>query len=338
LCLAIQYRTFDPILFGALAAVAGATIAGVYLVPVFHERWWVHIAQVLSSGVSPQENFLFAHTNYPDHDRFNLLVSMVAVSDIAIAAFAIWLLWTRAHKTLWWWLFAWSICSSILMWKYTNPLWTHLPELRFVQLPWRWLLCLNLSCALAVTLAFRQWRLRAVVFAVLLGVVLVGWYRVQAPWWDKAADIQELVDNEHDGIGNEGTDEYVPVTAEPDDDDQKGPLVRFEGNGSARIEIKDWRAESRLVNIKANSPGKIVLRLYNYPSWQATVNGRYTKTATPNPGGQMIVPVAAGDSLVSIKFVQHWDRKLGAIISLVTVSLLGMLSIQANRRLPSSAA
>jgi hypothetical protein len=338
LCIAIQRRILRPVLFGAMAAVAGAAVAGVYLVPVFHERCWVHIAQVLAPGVTPLENFLFAHTNYPDHDRFNLLVSMVALSEIALLALVIWRLRNHPSNTLWRLLFAWSLLSSLLMWKYTNPLWTHFPELRFVQLPWRWLLCLNLSCALVVTLAFRQWWLRAVVFAVLLVVVLVGWYRVQAPWWDKAADIQELVDNEHDGIGNEGTDEYVPVTAEPDDDDQKGALARFEGSGSARIEIKDWRSESRVLNIKANSPGKVVVRLYNYPSWQVTVNGRNTKTATAGPGGQIIVPIGVGDNLVRIRFVQSWDRQIGAVVSLVTVGLLAVFFIRTNRGLPSSAA
>jgi hypothetical protein len=138
---------------------------------------------------------------------------------------------------------------------------------------------------------------------------------VQPPWWDKAADIQEMLDNQHDGIGYEGTDEYVPVTADADEVDDKAPQVRFVGNGGAEIQIMSWQAESRMITAKVGSPGKLVLRLFNYPLWKVRVNGRAVTTENDDPAGLMMVPIAAGETHIQIRFVDSWDRMIGVIVS-----------------------
>ncbi len=322
LCCAVMRRSFAIVGYGALAASLGAGLAGFYLAVVVHEHWWVHISQVLGPGVNPSENFLFASSNDADHDRFNLLVSIVAAVQIVAVGVTLFLIRRQRSQKLWWMLLVWGAVSTVLMTRYTLPLWVHLPELRFVQLPWRWLLCLNVVFALALAMALRAWWLRGLACAAMLGVILFVWHHVQTPWWDTAADIKEMVDNQHDGIGNEGTDEYVPVTADPDEADQKAPLVRFEGSGRAQIHVERWWSESRLVDARASAPGKLVLRLFNYRSWHVSVNGQAVKTETADPSGQMIVPVSAGDNRVRIIFVQGQDRTAGIAISIFALAIL----------------
>jgi hypothetical protein len=217
---------------------------------------------------------------------------------------------------LWWLMLAWGAMCSILMIKFTLPLWTHLPELRYVQLPWRWLLCLNVVFALGVVIAFRRWWLRTLVCVIALGSVLWVWHRVLPPWWDNSGDIQEMVDNQQDGVGNEGTDEYVPAGVDPYDVDQNAPPARFEGRGSAKIHVVQSQSEKRLIVADVTSPGKLVLRLFNYPLWKVEVNGRAVRTETTSNTGQMVVPVAAGENRVQVRFVEGRDRLVGAAISL----------------------
>jgi len=338
LCCAIAQRSFAVVAYGALAASLGAGLAGFYLAVVVHERCWVHIAQVLAPGVSPPENFLFASTKYPEHDRFNLLVSIVAVAQIAALCGTLFLLRRLRSQKLWWMLLVWGGVCSVLMARYTLPLWVHLPELRFVQLPWRWLLCLNVGFALTIAMALRAWWLRALACAAVLGILFFVWHRVQTPWWDTAADIKEMLDNQHDGIGNEGTDEYVPATADPDEADQKSPLVRFEGSGRAKIRVERWWSESRLVDVGASAPGRLVLRLFDYPSWKVTVNGHAVKIETADPSGQMIVPVAAGENRVQIIFAGGRDRKVGIAIFMFALVILVVWFAIFKRPLRSAAA
>jgi hypothetical protein len=320
--MALRRHSFMVLAYGGLAAVLGAMLAGFYLLPAYHQQSWVNIGQVLAPGVRPMDNFLFTKTEDPDHNRFNLLVSIVAASQFMVLAAAFVLARSFRRHKLWPVLLMWSVLCAMLMLKITYPLWDHLPELRFVQLPWRWLLCLNVPFAMAITLSVRRWWLRGVLCLAALTVVLVAWNRVQAPWWDTAGDIQEMLDNQQNGTGNEGTDEYVPAGADSYDIDQKSPLVRFEGTGRAQISLQEWHAEQRIFSAKASSPGKLVLRLFNYPSWRAQVNGRPVQTETTPHTRQTIVPITSGENRVQIVFVEGWDRKGGLLCSLLALTVV----------------
>src|SRR5437667_1339442 len=107
LCCAIMQRSFAIVAYGALAAALGGGLTGFYLAVVLHESSWAHISQVLAPGVSPQENFLFASTNDADHDRFNLLVTIVAVAQMAALGLSLFLIRRLRAQKLWWMSLAW---------------------------------------------------------------------------------------------------------------------------------------------------------------------------------------------------------------------------------------
>jgi hypothetical protein len=356
--IALRRRSFAILLYSGTAVLLGAMLAGFYLAPAFHEQSWVNIGQVLAPGVRPVDNFLFANTADADHNRFNLLVSIVAVCEIGLlfAALGLWRRhWSsvigRSQKTsppgsslttsdqqltmksqLWLVLLTWSIFCAVLMIRPTLAFWRYLPELRFVQLPWRWLLCLNVPFALAISFGVRRWWWRAMVCTAALVTVLVVWHRVQVPWWDNAADIKEMLDNQQDGIGNEGADEYVPAGADPYDVDQNAPLVRFDGNATGQIDIQQWFAERRRFEVNASSPGNLILRLFNYPSWKVRVNGVLVNTGTTAHTGQMTISVAAGRSQVEIKFIQGADRTIGIISTAIAFVVLLIWAIILRQR------
>jgi hypothetical protein len=207
------------------------------------------------------------------------------------------------------------------MFSFTLPFWRHLPQLRYVQLPWRWLLAFNVVFALAVVVALQRWWLRVAVCVVAFGIVPWVAHRILMPWWDRSADIREMVDNQHDGIGNEGADEYVPAGVDPYDIDQNAPLAAFKGPGEAKVKIEGWTAEKRVIVADASSPGTLTLRLFNYPLWQVKVNGTTTQTATGSHG-EMQIPLAASKNRVEINFVEGWDRLAGRALSLAALIAL----------------
>ena len=317
---AILRRSPQVLLYGAAAIILGAGLAAFYIVPAAYEQKWVAIAQVLAPGVRPQDNFLFTILEDIDHNRFNFLVSLVAAAQIVMLAGAA--LLSRFHRRespqLWWTLFSWSVLSALLMFSFTFFLWQGLPKLRFVQLPWRWLLCLNVPFALLTTMAWRRWAARAVVCAAMLFVLVIAWHRIQAPWWDTSADLNEMLDNQQDGSGYEGTDEYVPTGADPYEINKEARRVTFDGAGHSRIEVKQWDAESKFSIADVTSPGKLVVRLFDYPAWQVEVNGHPVASETHEVTGQLMIPVEAGQNQVRITFIRTWDRSVGGIISALT--------------------
>jgi 6-pyruvoyl-tetrahydropterin synthase related domain len=320
LWMAMSRKSWKPLAFAGVAVCLGLAMAAVYLLPVWHQRTWVALSQVVAPGVRPLENFLFYITRDEDHNRFNRIVSVVALWEMVILACSLWTARRKSAKTLWWPLMLWGSMCAVLMIRWTMPLWNHLPELQYVQFPWRWLLCLNAVLAIVITLALKRWWLRMLVCTIVISSVPLVWHRIQPPWWDKTPDLLEMVENQHDGVGNDGTDEYVPVAADSYDVDQNAPQAAYEGGGRAKIRIEDWQSERRTVVADASAPGSLVLRTFNYPSWKVEVSGRAVQTQSTEHTGLMIVPIGAGESRVEIRFVEGWDRKVGALISVLALA------------------
>jgi hypothetical protein len=171
--------------------------------------------------------------------------------------------------------------------------------------------------------AVRRWWLRLVIFVLALAPVVVSAHWILMPWWDTAADVRELVDNQHDQIGDEGVEEYTPAGVDPYEVDQKVALAKMDGAESAKITVMRWDNEYRDVAVTSGSGGRLLLRSFNYPLWRVKVNGK-SITSKTGPHGEMMVPLVAGDSRVEIVFMEGWDRLVGAIISLVSLAGIGL--------------
>ena len=309
---------------------------GVFSLPAAYEQRWVNIGEVLSPGVRPQDNFLFTNIDDVDHNHFNFLVSLVASGEMIVLAIAAFCsrAWKQHREPLAheWTLFGWALVAALLNVSFTSFLWEHLPGIALSLSTWRWLLCLNVAFALLLTMSSRRWLARALACIAMLLLLGVVWHRIQPPWWEKAEDFSQMLGSQQSGTGYEGTDEYVPIGADPYEIKQNAPLIALD-NGTAldqgqQITIQRWSAESKSFTAEASQPGRLILRLFNYPAWRVAVNGFLESTATRDVTGQMLIPIQAGENHVEILFARTWDRTAGGTISLFTAALLGWLVIR----------
>jgi hypothetical protein len=309
---------------GAAAVLLGACLAAFYLLPAIYEQRWIDITQAVSPGSRPQDSFLFIHTTDADHDAFNHIVSWVAILEMAAIFVAAWFsrAWREAKREVWYALLGWAIATSLLMFPITLFLWNILPKMQYMQFPWRWLLCLSMIFTIFVTVVLRCWWMRGVVCALSIVVIVVGWTRVQAPWWDNAGDLREMQDNLATGAGYEGTDEYTPLGADPGATDKDARKVTVAGPAHAAIRVLAWNAEFKSFTADVSAPDQLALRLFSYPAWRVEVNGHAVAPTERQGTGQMLIPVEAGMNRVELKFVRTWDRTAGGWISVVTILLL----------------
>jgi len=331
---AIVQRKPALLLYGGAAVVLGAGLASFYVIPAAHEEKWVNIAQVLAPGLRPQDNFFFTFSDDVDHNRFNMAVSLIGVAEILLLAAAIFLArrWRGEHRTIWSLLAAWGTAATLLMLPITLIFWRYLPELRFVQLPWRWLLCLNVAFTLFVTMGCRRWLTRFMICAAMLGVVAIVWHRVQPPWWDTAADVQELHDFIEDGDGYEGTDEYVPAGVDPYELKKDAAQVATVSGDPAVIHIDRWGAQSKVFSANVARPEKLRIRLLNYPAWRVQLNGREITAGAQPVTGEILIPVNTGSNRVRLAFVQTEDRLIGDLVSAGTLLLVIAWSLYLRRQ------
>jgi hypothetical protein len=341
---ALQQRSVSVLVDGAAGMVLGLGLASFYLIPAIYEQRWVQISAALYGGLTPADNFLYARTSDAEHDAFNRIASHIAVLLALWAICAALTAWRAFHRVnvgnlksnhfvL---LAVLSLSAIVLMFPVANILWRFLPELRFVQFPWRWMSIIAL-CALIFTAPAARASLRwAWFFLAAVTIAASAHYLVKHAWWD-TEDMPALQAAMKDGIGFEGTDEYDPAGDDHADLPQRqprahilrrdsGPLMQNEPG----VIVEKWNAEHRALRVVSKTPANVALRLLKYPAWRITVNGAAVTASHSKGTAEMIVPVPAGESELRVDFARTTDRRLGGWIS--TASLITSLSILFYKR------
>jgi hypothetical protein len=339
---AVEEKSFRPLWRGAGGLALGFGLAGSYLVPAAYEQRWVNIAQALSSGLLPSQNFLYTQINDPEHNAFNWIASNVAVLLMVMTAIAA--LGARRRATtqeqakggttrLWRALLVLSVVAAILMVRVTSIFWEYLPELRFVQFPWRWMAILAVPYAYFIAAALSRlgrarWVGSIAVLAVIAGTATLLIYRA---WWD-SEDLPVLEEAIANDQGFEGTDEYDPLGDDHTNLPEKAPRVQIlpaedsgESAPKAEIHIERWTAEERALDVTSREPLRLAVRLLNYPAWRMEVNSKTVKPQLAESTAQVIVPLPAGAEQVTMKFVRTPDRTAGDALSAgAGIALLGL--------------
>src|SRR6267154_166140 len=333
-------KSSTPLFRGAAGLALGLGLAAFYIVPAAYEQRWVNIAQALSPGLLPSENFLFTTANDPEHTFFNYIASTIAVAIIAftgIAAIAVHKDLnqpdaTQQRRHLWGAFLVLSALATALMLRPASPAWHLLPKLRFVQFPWRWMSILTVPFIyfLAATFAHRRFRWFAFIAAAafLSGTAI---FLVHHTWWDQE-EFSTLRAGIASGEGFDGTDEYDPIGDDHYNLPAKAPRVQviplnedaeMEPATTAapqlRIDIERWLAEEKIIRVESMRPTRLALRLLNYPAWEVQVNGSRIQPESTEDSGQMVILVPAGQSHIDIRFTRTPDRTAGLAISIASL-------------------
>ena len=325
---------------GACSLALGFCLTGFYLIPAAYEQRWVNIGQALSSGLLPWQNFLFTAIEDVEHTWFNWIASACALTLILCFALAA-LLSRRLGKprgvhrgasSVWTALLVVGTTATVLMLRCTIPLWNHLPKLRFVQFPWRWMsmVALVFACfAAAVFERRRGWLLFAVAAVASLPL---GHFLVSNGWWDTDEMPTQYAAIEH-GTGFDGTDEYDPVGDDHSDLPVGAPLVRILPESKdgvktpgAQAQIVEWKTERKEIRVQAKEQARVALRLLNYPAWRVEVNGKTIPPERMDDFNVMVIPVERGSSVIRVWFARTLDRTFGICVSVLGVVLaIGLL-------------
>ena len=349
---AVTGKSWRPLWGGASGLALGFGLTSFYLLPAAYEQSWVNIAQALSSGLQPSDNFLYTMVNDPEHNVFNwiassvaiLLVVMTGTAGIAAHRKAAQAAETRETRKLWRVLLLLSAAATILMIHPSAVFWEHLPKLRFVQFPWRWMAVLAVPYAyfLAAVVARRRmlWIWGAAVIVVIGGTAT---FLVRGAWWD-SEDIPVLQEAIANDQGFEGTDEYDPAGDDHYNLPEKAPRVQIlpadDSEASApkaEVRIARWTAEEKDLRVISSEPLRVGLRLLNYTAWRVEVNGKAVTPQHAETNAQMFLSLSPGTQRITARFVRTLDRKLGIAVSLVAMlTLLALLNAGGLRLLSAS--
>jgi len=348
----VEEKTLRPLWRGAGGLALGFGLTSFYLLPAAYEQSWVNITQALSSGLQPADNFLYTMTNDPEHSVFNwiassaavILMVMTGVAGIAARRETLQEQSREETKKLWRVLLVLSAVAVILMIRPSAFFWAHLPKLRFVQFPWRWMAILAVPYAYffagAIAGGRRKWLW---VVALILVSASTATFLLRHAWWD-SEDIPVLRGAIAADQGYEGTDEYDPLGDDHYNLPEKAPRIEIlpaeesaVATPQANVRIERWTAEERNLRVTSKEPLRLALRLLNYPAWRVEVNGKVVTPRRAETDGSMVLPLPAGSERIMARFGRTTDRKTGMAISITAMLvLLALLNAGGVRLLSAS--
>ncbi len=342
IAVAVLRRSGAPLLRAVVAAVLGLGLAAFYIAPATIEQRWVNIGQAIDDpGYQVENSWLFAHHTDPSlelHDLELLKASAIASTMLAVAISGIIVCWARHQfrgRSRWWIPLA-LIPFAVLFLQFplSGPLWKVVPELRFLQFPWRWLVVaeapMGIFFASAVWMKRRGWR--AAVLAVCGAVFLVATGAAAFSFFqdcDEEDAVAGMLNVDRAGTGFEGSDEYAPVGAdnaliavglpaaclssspttplgqgptESNPDESNPEWNAGQGSCGQTFPVASAKTNAEHLEIDANTAqdGFLILRLRRYPAWQVRVQDNAVKDLPQRADGLIAVPVTQGNNHVTV--------------------------------------
>lgn len=356
----------------ASGVALGLGLTGFWLAPAILEQRWVDIEKSIGPLMRVEDSFLFEKARWPApvtsddlfavayHNQVLHTASWIAVALMAVVAFAAWFS-RRPHSRLWKPLVLAAVGIGVLQFRWSDPVWRLLPEMRFLQFPWRWLLVLGMIAAALIALALQarepsDRRSRVLCLAAVLlfagGMAALAAHRFWQPC-DEDDNVQAQIATFRDG-GFAGTDEYTPKGADNEEIQQELPPLRVlktadadeaeDGDNPqwapepgatlpAQVVVQSWTPNHIAAAVTTAGSGYAVLRLMDYPAWHVTRNGAEVSGRVRRADGLLAVPVQAGTNRIDVRWRTTADQGTGILLSLGALAVTLALIWKGRRRL-----
>jgi uncharacterized membrane protein len=344
---AVVVRSLGQLLQVVFGFVLGLGSSAIFIFPVLFERGYVRIDRALR--IRYVNYFLFEDLSkvlnmplFPSADmrRFYIVeeTSLIASGLALILALSL-----VAIRSDWRWgepprsRFVLAICiittlSLLMTTRLALPIWRAIPQLPYMQFPFRWMViatpgaCLLAACAVA---ALKRASKLAVVSKIAFSTVLVfnlaiSLLIIMQASYDQAAILA--------GVSEIEVPEYRTVWWEkqkrldeqaPDEFERAQVIVE---SGDASVALIEDAGNKYSYAITASEPSTLKLRTYYFPGWVARINGRQLSIA-PSKEGNIQLVVEPGKHTLTLSFEDTWPRRAGKIVS--AISLLIALATRA---------
>lgn len=348
----------------AAGGLLGLALPAFYLLPAAYERRDIQVAMAIIPNMRFQDNFLFGHTGDGPHDQVLHTASILAVGLLTATLAALlgaWFANRRRNRS--------SASSALpilalltaliafLLTPLSTPIWQHLPELAFLQFPWRLLSLLGAILAFALALAFQRLQTSRVATAVAFTAALAiaasfsAWGISEFRQPCEASDLPSVhaqLFRTHHGVAP--TDEYTPTDADNDVLRWDDPSFWLATDSTAFAPGTVPNPAATIVNydvpppvdqtvsgtaphhltLQLTYPETLILNLRDYPSWQVKRDGVLISQHLQRDDGLLAVALPAGTSHIDIAWHRGWDQTLGDALSAAALLALGALLLRSR--------
>ena len=332
----------------------GTGISAIFLLPVLLERDYVRIFRTL--GISFTKYFLFEQLREPPffHMPEPLRLYLLKLIDLGAFWFPLSLLLSatvawfgrsairqeplrlRFFLTIW----IITLLTFLMTLRLTTPIWESIPQIANLQFPFRWLTLTTVGAVLLSCLTLRHivqngkgQKVYSLVGAVALALLLAN---SALAVWQAPYDRQQII-----ALADSlEVPEYRPVWWDQprsadrevlDDEIPPGVVVK---EGEAEVSVIDEAGIHQHYSIRAATAAVLQFRTLYFPGWTAYLDG-VKQNVTANEKGHSVLTVEAGEHALDWRFEDTQPRRVGKILSAISLLLVCAALVFPRRRLPS---
>ena len=311
--------------------VLGLGLSAFFWLPAFWERSYTSVA----TQIGPTSNFLdhFVCPTQLWDSLWGFGGSAVGCIDglsyrlgkphILLALVGV-MLWLRARGTFLRWIMVVGILSIFIMLKESQFIWSLLPNVAYIQYPWRFLMFSVLSLSIlggSVVTRLTNRPMRVFIGGVLIAAILMVYVKLFTPQFfhQARADSYETEEELRFRV-SKVSDEYLPSAIVRPKNASEINRDTIEKRDSYAVKTNRETDTYAMFTFDAKNDQIIRINKAYFPGWRYKVNGVWV---TPRLiDGLPYLPISAGRSTVEMRFYNTWIRTTSNAISLTTVVFL----------------
>ncbi len=214
-------------------------------------------------------------------------------------------------------------------------IWIHIPVLRFVQFPWRFLTLNTFGYSFAAgavvyllkdlnLLKKNVWQV-LVLSAFSFAVIISNWNFFKPVHSGPLTDEQKFSGEAWRIQTQAGILDYLPAGAKDDPEKPRNGLAEIM-SGSGTVSKAEWGTNWANFNTNLVSDSVVRVNLFQFPFWEITIDGSRVESYIPDTEvyGRMYLNIPKGSHSINLKLINTPLRNVSNAISLVF--WLGLLS------------
>ena len=333
--LKVVFKVFSGMAFGIC-------LSAIYLLPALMTQDNVVLSRMTEGRGSYHRGFLILgeilQPTIKDYWKFLSFSTLFTFIVSVVFFIPAWLSRNALNRRVGIFWFLVSVCSVLLMYPCSEPVWKLLPVMQKIQFPWRFNIILSVAAPALVVIGLytlknerpKYERIAHIfVYSIALALAILAGNLIFERS-TKQLEPENLAIITHSLQFNEGASEYLPrwvpqemvsLVAAREMTQTIPRLQIIEGSGSAQI-LK-WQPRRIEVFVLAKEKMLLELGQFFYPAWNAKLsNGEASFQLAPSDQGTLQVLVPEGEHLISITLNADIAETIGEVVSLVSLIVL----------------
>jgi len=350
--MSIAREKIKDIILMPLIVLIGFLISAAYIVPVICERKFLNFSYFIGEGGGSH----FAFHNFfilpnltailpPDHlwlEYYDTFVFFLLFFCVIILLFLYQGIKYRHIKSdgdikaANRFFFVIAVASMLLLFGFSRFLWESIPFFRYIQFPSRWFIVTTFATVFLSSILFQSHdtvnkakkKRILIIISVLMVCLLLDYKYIVSAYMFPEKDLVPVKTSNW-------TLEHLPIWVEVEkiysNGDDRRVVIQ---NGEGKAEVLSWKSAERIVEISAAQPLTSRIRIFNFPGWEAYVDGERINIKTEEGTGAMLIEIPKGKHELRIRFEDtpvRYYAKILSLISLVGVVVLVLFSKRKKR-------